>query len=89
VSDYTKQGSGYDPGAVGHELAGRATAPAKPRPDIIAKLVGNGDDVTATPREREIAAVLRKLGAKMEREGYLPELRRRHMLRVMREECGR
>ncbi len=59
-----------------------------PRPDIIAALVGNNEDVTATTREREIASKLRTLGERLERKGYLPELRRRHMLMAMRLEMG-
>lgn len=51
----------------------------------IAKLVGNNEDVLATPVERVIAARLRKIGEKMERKGYLPPLRRQHMARVLRE----
>jgi hypothetical protein len=58
-------------------------AVTSPRLDTVARLVGTGDDVTATDDERAIAAVLRRLGEKMEREGWLPELRRRHMARVM------
>jgi hypothetical protein len=60
----------------------------EPRPEVIAKLVGNNEDLTATEREREIAKKLRDIGKKMEREGYLPELRRKHMLRVMQIEIS-
>lgn len=56
---------------------------------MVAKLVGRTEDVTATPREREIAAYLRRLGERMERKGYLPELRRKHMMRVMQREAMR
>lgn len=55
----------------------------------IAKLVGKREDLTATPRERAIAKKLRKLGEKMERDGYLPAIRRAHMLRVLHEEAGK
>ena len=55
----------------------------------VARLVGNHEDVTATDEERALAKKLRRIGDKMERQGYLPGIRRAHMLRVLREEAGR
>lgn len=53
------------------------------RLDVVARLVGNQEDVTATPRERDVAAKVRQVGERLERKGVLPELRRRQMVRAM------
>lgn len=56
--------------------------------DRIARLVSGREDVTATPEERAIAKKTRSIGERMEREGYLPSLRRDRMMRVMMDEAN-
>lgn len=57
------------------------------RIDMVAKLVGGHHDMTATEDEERIAKRVRRVGEKMEREGFLPELRRIRMQRVMMDEA--
>ena len=57
------------------------------RLDVVAKLVGNQEDVTATRGERAVADVVRRCGEEMERRGYLPAIRRQQMMRVMKREA--
>lgn len=62
------------------------------RLDVVARLVGSkfyGEYDDATPDEFRIAAKIRTLGAKMERQGYLPAIRRQHMQRAMVNEAQR
>lgn len=53
------------------------------RLEMVAKLVGGIEDVTATLREREVALVVRRVGERLERKGLLPALRREQMKRAM------
>lgn len=53
------------------------------RLEMVAKLVGRTAAGTATPREREVARKVRQVGERLERKGYLPELRRRQMMQAM------
>ena len=60
----------------------------QPNPDTIARFVSGHQVPDATIREHLIAGKLRKLGEKMEREGYLPAIRRQRMVAVMMREIG-
>jgi hypothetical protein len=55
--------------------------------DRIARLVAGRIDITATQKEQEIAKQLRRIGERMEREGFLPSMRRAHMLRLLHDEA--
>ena len=60
----------------------------KPDRERIARLVSGHAVPDATIREHLIAGKLRKLGEEMEREGYLPAIRRQRMVAVMMREIG-
>ena len=59
------------------------------RIEVVAIMVGGTPVLTATPDERRIALYTQRVGEKLERQGWLPDLRRKRMLDVIVREAVR
>ena len=76
-------------------LENMATQPASKgtingvRIDVVALLVAGHPLPAATQDERRIALHVQRVGERMERQGWLPDLRRRRMLDVIAREAIR